>query len=145
MIDGSGLFAEENGWAAQGRPFDAGKVDYNFSVPFAELPQDSPVKFELSHWNGAVAAILVDGEQIGAIGWKGDSVDLSDSIASAAAQNVEALALTVRVYGTPKNLFGPHHAGKLRGSAWPGSFHSAPQLQPRGSGYDVIEYGLFAE
>ena len=144
-VDGSGLYTTEFGWAAQGRPFYAGKVDYNFAVPVSELAQDRPVQFQLSAWNGAVAAILIDGKQIGAIGWKDESVDLSTSIKDAVAHNKDVLELTVRVYGTPKNLFGPHHAGKLRGSAWPGSFHSAPQRQPRGSAYDVIEYGLFAK
>ena len=145
LTDGSGLYEQEDGWATQGRPFYADKVDYNFAIPLSKLPQENPVKFKLSSWRGSVAAILVDGKQIGAIGWKGDSVDLSEAIRAAASQNKDALSLTIRVYGTPKNLFGPHHAGKLRGSAWPGSFHTAPQKQPAGSAYDVIEYGLFAE
>ena len=145
LTDSSGLYVQESGWAAQGRPFYAGKVDYTFSVPLDIISQDRPVHFKLSRWRGAVAAILVDGKQVGAIGWKGDEVDLTDAVRAVNSQNQNSLTLTIRVYGTPKNLFGPHHAGKLRGSAWPGSFHSAPQKQPAGSAYDVIEYGLFAE
>lgn len=144
-VDGSGLYLQEVGWASQGRPFYAGRVNYVFSVPLDSLPQDRSIQFQLSKWRGAVATISVNDEQIGSIGWKDESVDLTDAIKAAKAQNKENLELTVGVYGTPKNLFGPHHAGQLRGSAWPGSFHSAPASQPSGSAYDVIEYGLFAE
>lgn len=148
-IDGSGLDIPQCGWASQGRPFYAGAVDYRFNLDLSALSADKkPILFELPHrtcWNGAVAVILINDEQIGSIGWQGESVDLSSSIERAIANKDTSLTLTVRVYGTPKNLFGPHHAGKLRGSAWPGSFHGAPQTQPAGSSYDVIEYGLFAD
>ncbi|MDR0703696.1 MAG: hypothetical protein LBF88_01780, partial [Planctomycetaceae bacterium] len=49
----------------------------------------------------------------------------------------------VIIYGTPKNLFGPHHAGAMRGQAWPNAFHRAPEHQPSGASYDTIGYGLF--
>jgi hypothetical protein len=49
----------------------------------------------------------------------------------------------VIVYGTLKNLLGPHHNGPLRGSAWPASFEAAPPAPPAGANYDVIAYGLF--
>lgn len=146
LIDGSGLETIREGWAAQGRPFYAGAVDYQFDLDVAKLAAEKRVLFELSQhelWSGAVAAILIDDEQIGAVGWSGDSVDLTSHIHAAADKNVGSIKLTVRVYGTPKNLFGPHHAGKVRGSAWPGSFHGAPEKQPSGDQYDVIEYGLF--
>ncbi|MGC9329025.1 MAG: hypothetical protein ACP5I1_15420, partial [Candidatus Hinthialibacter sp.] len=52
--------------------------------------------------------------------------------------------ISVVVFGSLKNLLGPHHAGKLRGSAWPGSFWRHPDGgQPNGGEYDVIGYGLF--
>ncbi|MBQ4081051.1 MAG: hypothetical protein II596_10245, partial [Thermoguttaceae bacterium] len=146
IVDGSGLETIREGWAAQGRPFYAGAVDYQFDLDVAKLAPEKRVLFELSQhdlWSGAVAAILVNDAQIGAIGWSGESVDLTSHIRAAADKNVGSIKLTVRVYGTPKNLFGPHHAGKLRGSAWPGSFHGAPEKQPAGDRYDVIEYGLF--
>ena len=148
VSDGSGMEAQENGWAAQGRPFYAGAVDYKFALTLDGSDNNRPTVFELSDhslWNGAVAAILLDDEQIGAIGWDGDSVDLTPYLADAIASEKKELTLTVRLYGTPKNLFGPHHAGKLRGSAWPGSFHAAPVKQPSGKAYDVIEYGLFGK
>ncbi len=145
-VDGSGLSVANPGWAAQGYPFYAGAVDYDFVLKTADLANEEQVLVELperSRWEAAVVAILVDGAQVGAIGWQGESVNITSVIQNAVKANNAEVKLTFRVYGTPKNLFGPHHAGQLRGSAWPGSFHGAPAQQPSGSDYDVIEYGLF--
>ena len=143
-IDGSGLYSDDYGWAAQGYPFYAGAVDYLFRLPVPDgtVP---PTEISIDRWDGAVAAILVDGKQVGAIGWKAETVDIASALQKAADAGQDACELVVRVYGTPKNLFGPHHAGKVRGSAWPGSFHGAPAKQPRGDAYDVINYGLFLD
>lgn len=148
LVDGSGLETSARGWAAQGRPFYSGAVDYTATVEKSELPNDAPLLFALpeirERWNGAVAAILVDGRQVGSIAFPTETVDLTQAVADA-LKSESTFDLTVRVYGTPKNQFGPHHAGKLRGSAWPGSFHGAPATQPSGRDYDVIEYGFFAD
>ncbi|MBE7558991.1 hypothetical protein HS125_08605 [bacterium] len=54
--------------------------------------------------------------------------------------------VSVLVYGSLKNLLGPHHAGKVRGSAWPNMFQRAPESgQPPGSAYDVLAYGLMED
>ena len=46
--------------------------------------------------------------------------------------------------GTLKNTLGPHHAGELRGAAWPHMFQRGPETgPPPGSQYDTIGYGLF--
>ncbi|MBR6436589.1 MAG: hypothetical protein IKS45_08795, partial [Thermoguttaceae bacterium] len=88
-------------------------------------------------WNGAVAVVLVNGEKVGTIALRDDKVDITDALHNGENE------VTVRIYGTPKNLYGPHHAGRLRGSAWPGSFHGAPATTPPGAAYDFIPYGLF--
>ena len=144
-VDRSGVDKPIPGWASQGYPFFAGAVDYRFSVSTDGLTESQPIQVSLERWEGAVAAVLVDDVQYGAIGWKGEVVDISAPIREAVGKNKPSVELTVRVYGTPKNLFGPHHAGKLRGSAWPSSFHVGPKEQPSGRTYDVIEYGLFFE
>ncbi len=144
--DGSGLEDRREGWAAHGRPFYAGAVDYQFELNLTDFANQE-VYFVMPgndrQWRGAVAAILFNDKQIGSIGWEGESVNLTSSIEDALAAREKTALLSIRIYGTPKNLFGPHHAGQLRGSAWPGSFHDAPVKQPAGSSYDVIEYGLY--
>lgn len=146
IVDGSGLAIPRYGWATQGRPFYSGAVDYKFELTTSDYPCDNQTVFELpdrNKWDGAVVVLFANEKQIGSIGWSGERIDLTSVLSEAHEAGQDKISLTVRVYGTPKNLFGPHHAGQLRGSAWPSSFHSAPKQQPSGSSYDVIEYGLF--
>jgi hypothetical protein len=96
-----------------------------------QLP-DSP-----SGWYGATARVMVNGNGAGFIISAPWSVEVTKFVKQGKND------ISVQVYGTPKNLLGPHHAGRLRGSAWPGSFHQSPANQPSGSAYDVIGYGLF--
>ena len=137
-VNGAGLeTTTSNGWAGLGAPFYSGAVDYTQTIAktagktVVQLP---PIR---EGWNGAVAVVLVDGEKVGTIALKYDSVDITSALKDGEND------VTVRIYGTPKNLYGPHHSGRLRGSAWPGSFHGAPATMPAGVRYDVIPYGLF--
>jgi len=141
LVDGSGLgrSAVEQGWHRQGMPFYAGKVEYSrtFNIDknegkyYVKLP-DSP-----TGWYGTTARVLVNGTSAGFVVSAPWTVDVTPFIKTGKNE------IAVQVYGTPKNLLGPHHAGKVRGSAWPGSFQRGPDKQPTGSAYDVIGCGLF--
>jgi len=141
LVDGSGLSREENtqGWHRQGMPFYSNKVEYSRSFEIenvagtyrVQLP-DSP-----NGWYGATAKVVVNGNDAGYVVSAPWSVDVTKPIKQGNND------ISVQVYGTPKNLLGPHHSGRLRGSAWPRAFHQAPATQPAGSAYDVIGYGLF--
>jgi len=141
LVDGSGLGRGENaqGWHRQGMPFYSDKVEYSRSFEIenvsgtyrVQLP-DSP-----TGWYGATAKVVVNGNDAGYVVSAPWSVDVTEFIKQGSNE------VSVQVYGTPKNLLGPHHSGRLRGSAWPGSFHRAPERQPPGAAYDVIGYGLF--
>lgn len=139
IVDGSGQSRRRIGWASQGSPFYQGRVGYTFELPIANFPFTRNVRFELSEWDGVVTSF----NNNKAIGWKMDSIDLTDELQNSALKGDENVIIQARIYGSPKNLFGPHHAGSIRGSAWPGHFHQAPSTPPSGSSYDVIEYGLF--
>ena len=143
VVDGSGLEETKIGWASLGMPFYADAIDYNFRLSIDSIPNVEKVLLNLDDWDGALAVVLYKDQILGKIGWYGQTLDLTNVIQQARDESHKEMDLTVRVYGTPKNLLGPHHAGKLRGSAWPGSFHQAPERQPTGTSYDVIEYGLF--
>ena len=137
-VNGSGLeINRSNGWASLGAPFYSGAADYSNTIVKSNEKTVVAMPPIRDGWNGAVAAVLVNGKQVGTIALREDAVDITDALQDGENE------VAVRVYATPKNLFGPHHAGRLRGSAWPGSFHKAPANMPPGSRYDVIEYGLF--
>jgi len=92
----------------------------------------------LGSWLGSVAKVLVNGQQPGYIASQPWELDVTDSIK--AGENT----IEVVVIGTLKNTLGPHHAGTLRGAAWPHMFQRGPENgPPPGSSYDTISYGLF--
>ena len=79
----------------------------------------------------------VNNRKAGYIGWQPWRLDVTGFVRS--GENV----ITVVVFGSLKNLLGPHHRGAVRGSAWPGFFlHEMDKGQPPGDQYDVIGYGL---
>jgi len=84
-----------------------------------------------------VAKVIVNGEEAGHIGYAPWECDISQFVKSGRNE------IRVVVVGTPKNLLGPHHAGTMRGTAWPSAFWQAPTNPPSGNSYDVIGYGMF--
>ncbi|MFW5835366.1 MAG: hypothetical protein ACOCU3_00270 [bacterium] len=51
----------------------------------------------------------------------------------------------VIVYGSHKNLLGPHHNVGRRGITTPWDFKRAPDIQPPGEEYDQLDYGLMED
>ncbi|MDR2675345.1 MAG: hypothetical protein LBC18_10925 [Opitutaceae bacterium] len=145
LVDGSGpgVFSPAQGWNLQGMPFYSDKVVYTRIFDIASVNRASTDYFvqlppSPSGWYGATARVVVNGRQAGFVmsaPWRVKATDLLRDGAN---------EISVEVYGTPKNLLGPHHVGHVRGTAWPAHFQSAPKNQPSGAAYDNIGYGLFA-
>jgi hypothetical protein len=92
----------------------------------------------LGSWRGSVAKVIVNGHSAGYITHQPWECDVTEQIKP--GKNV----IEVVVIGTLKNTLGPHHAGALRGAAWPHMFQRGPETgQPPGAAYDTIGYGLF--
>ena len=122
-------------WKKQGRPCYHGRVTYTQEYNIKN--KDARYAVELADWEGTVARVDVNGEEAGYIGWAPWRLDITDKIQSGKNQ------VTVTVFGSLKNLLGPHHAGPIRGRAWPHIFRQNPKEgQPEGSAYDVMDYGL---
>ncbi|MDR1925938.1 MAG: hypothetical protein LBQ66_16340 [Planctomycetaceae bacterium] len=145
IVDGSGFGVglSKYGWNRQGMPFYAGKVEYkkNFVITSNDESSDDTSKryfVKLNDWYGATAEIRVNDKSEGYIVSAPFQLDVTSKILSGENE------VSVIVYGTPKNLLGPHHNGSGRGSAWPSNFQRAPENQPSGDAYDSIDYGLFA-
>ena len=91
-------------------------------------------------WNGSVAAVRVNGKEAGIIGWQPYELDITEFRAGADSNRIDVV-----VYGTLKNLLGPHHNVRGKGIVTPWSFKYAPEVQPSGDKYDLEEYGLFED
>ena len=101
-------------------------------------PPEGHYRVELKGWFGSVAKVIVNGQLAGYIGYRPWECDVTKWI-KPGRNTVEVV-----IIGTLKNTLGPHHAGELRGAAWPHMFQKGPKTgPPPGSQYDTIDYGLF--
>ncbi|MBN2411160.1 hypothetical protein JXQ31_05655 [candidate division KSB1 bacterium] len=123
-------------WNEQGLPFYADGVAYSKTY---KLSAGKNYKVSLSGWNGSVAEVRVNEKSAGIIGWQPYEVDISAFVKDGDND------IKVVVYGTLKNLLGPHHNVRNRGIVTPWSFKYAPEIQPKGLEYDVLEYGLYSD
>ncbi len=135
-VDGSGVRASPVAWNRQGHPFYAAGVRYRQKLPVAE--PGGKYSVVLPSWHGSVAKVIVNGELAGYIAYRPWECDVTERIKP--GENT----IDVVVIGTLKNTLGPHHAGRLRGAAWPHMFQRGPETgPPPGNSYDTIGYGLF--
>jgi hypothetical protein len=135
-VDGSGLAPRRAGWNRLGHPFYHEAVAYRQA--YLVKKKTGRYSLQLNSWNGSVARVLVNGKPAGHIVSAPWECDITKSLRR--GENT----LEVQVVGTLKNLLGPHHAGRARGSAWPGMFQQGPaDGPPAGAQYDTIAYGLF--
>ena len=128
-------------WADMGRPFYSDRIGYTkaFRIPVSAANGTS-YKVKLGRWQGALAEIAVDGKQAGTIAFPPYELDLANGLTPGVHE------VRVVVYGTLKNLLGPHHNSPPRGMAWPGNFQkSPPGGRPPGSEYDLRPYGLIED
>jgi hypothetical protein len=124
-------------WKQQGLPFYANTVSYSGTYRFAAT--GGRVTVQLGDWHGTVAEVLVNGASAGIIGWQPYELDVT-SLVRKGDNRIEVV-----VYGSLKNLLGPHHGKINRGLTGPGSFHNAPAAQPAGTTYDLEPYGLMED
>jgi len=123
-------------WKMQHMPFYSQSVVYSKTI---EKPATGKVKVKLNHWKGTVAEVKVNGENAGIIGWAPNELEISDLLKEGENQ------VEVIVTGSLKNLMGPHHMNPEPGFVTPWSFINAPQHQPSGSEYDMLDYGLLED
>lgn len=124
-------------WKEQRLPFYSHSISYSRAIDLGRAP--SHAKVQLGKWNGTMAEVLVNGKSAGVIGCQPYEADIS-KFARAGSNQVEVV-----VYGSLKNLLGPHHGKINRGLASPWSFRNAPAQPPAGSEYDLEAYGLFED
>lgn len=121
-------------WNKQGLPFYGQVVAYSKNV---EVKVESEYVITLNDWNGTVAEVLINGEHQGII--QAPPYELKVTLPYG-KHDVE-----VRIAGSLKNTFGPHHNFTTPGIVTPWSFKFAPDSQPHGEQYDLLEYGLMED
>jgi hypothetical protein len=124
-------------WKEQGLPMYPDAVSY--SRTFQLKRGSGRFKVRLGSWHGTLAEVRVNGKPAGVIGWQPYELDITGLAANGSNR------IDVMVYGSLKNLLGPHHGKITKGLVSPGSFRSAPAQPPAGAAYDLEGYGLMDE
>ena len=123
-------------WNWQGLPHYPDAVSYGKTI---QVDERQRMVIKLNAWKGTVAEVQVNGQKACTVGWQPYECDISESI------QIGANHVDVIVYGSLKNLLGPHHNDPVQGFVTPWSFFNAPENQPPGDMYDTLEYGLFED
>lgn len=124
-------------WKSQDLPFYSDVVSYRQT--FQIDSRDNWYKIRLGKWLGTVAEVKVNGQSAGIIGWVPSELDVSKFL------RIGQNEVEVLVYGSLKNLFGPHHGKFNPGLIGSWLWRTAPEHTPPGSEYNLIGYGLFEE
>jgi hypothetical protein len=124
-------------WKDQGFPFYSEQVAYSKIFTRDETLERYFLK--LNNWNGTVAEVWINESKAGIIAWPPHELEISPWIKDGVNR------VTVRVTGSLKNLLGPHHNNPRKGLVTPWSFFYAPDKQPAGNDYDLLDYGLFKD
>jgi len=121
-------------WKEQGYPFYSDAVDY--STSFDLMNTNQAVSLEFGAWKGTVASVSLNGQNAGQIFAPPYELRLDEFLEQGTNQ------VTIRVYGSLKNVFGPHHRPGIPGFVSPWSFKYADKEQPPGEEYHTLDYGL---
>ena len=124
-------------WKEQGYPFYSDRVSYIKTEFFSEIPERAVL--QLGKWKGTVSEVRVNNELAGIVQQPPYSADITKHLLSGENK------IEVTVYGSLKNLLGPHHNVTRYGIVTPWSFKYAPPVQPPGKSYDLFDYGLMEE
>jgi len=126
---------EHGPWDEQGLPMYPYGISYEQSYDFAPGNSTTSYAVRLPEWLGTVAEVRVNGQSAGIIGWKPYELEVTNLLQKG-SNDVEVI-----VYGSLKNLLGPHHSQEEPGFVTPGSF-GGPRTQPQGLDYNTLGYGL---
>ncbi|MBN1984750.1 MAG: hypothetical protein JW761_00535 [Prolixibacteraceae bacterium] len=121
-------------WKNQGMPFYGQTVAYAKKV---QVKLETEFLVELNGWEGTVAEILVDEKHQGILYRKPYKMKVTVPYG--------IHDIKVKITGSNKNTFGPHHHFTTPGLVTPWSFKTAPEIQPPGREYDLIDYGLMED
>ncbi|MFW6277359.1 MAG: hypothetical protein ACOC1J_01715, partial [Prolixibacteraceae bacterium] len=127
---------ETGSWQKQGMPFYSESVRYSKEL---DAEAGKKYKIKLNDWEGTVARVYVDDEQVGIIGWPPYEFNLTPYLEEGNH------TVAVEVVGSLKNLLGPHHGNMREGIVTPWSWFFGPRNMPPGDDYHHLDYGLMED
>lgn len=132
----NGTLSTLGSWKDQGYPFYAQRVLY--TQKYNTLQSDKTYSVKLNHWNGTMAVVYLNGENVGLITAPPFRLKLPATLKP--GENI----ISIEVIGSLKNTFGFFY--KSNANKWiigPGDFDVAPATLPSIGQYYLLDYGLF--
>jgi len=123
-------------WKDQLMPFYAHDVSYKKSF---KRPESAKVAVQLGDWKGTVATVKVNDRHAGILYHAPYKMEITKWLKD--GENSVEVVIT----GSLKNQLGPHHNDPVIGLVTPWSFFFAPEHQPSGNSYDLLDYGLMED
>ncbi|NMC40237.1 MAG: hypothetical protein GYA43_03545, partial [Bacteroidales bacterium] len=123
-------------WKEQGMPFYPWGVTY--SMEYAVGKPEGHFILSLGDWYGTVAEVKVNENYKNLIAFPPYQLDITEQI----REGVNKIEVTV--FGSNKNLHGPHFNDPRPGLVAPGNFRNV-KTYPAGKDYQLIDYGLMED
>lgn len=123
-------------WKEQGYPFYY--TDFSYIHNYNIRNNKSRYVVELSHWEGTVAEVIVNGNSAGILFVEPYRLDISSYVVPG---NNE---IEVKITGSLKNLLGPFHSEAKLGRATPTYWRNSGSYPP-GCEYNLLNYGLMED
>lgn len=149
VVGNFGVAAQEKGWKLvpaaplglgswkdQNLPFYSDTVSYSRGY---RLKRGGRYTVRLAQWKGTLVEVKVNGKSAGVIGWQPYELEVGKFVKDGENR------IDVVVYGSRKNLYGPHYVKLGLGLVGPGEFRVAPSHMPPGASYDLDSYGLMED
>ena len=87
----------------QGLPFYAGRIQFKAPLPALEVGCGCRIFVRIDHLDGVAADVLVDGHKVGCFVSHPLKIDITEALLAGGRE------LTLVLYGSLRNLLGPHH------------------------------------
>ena len=94
------------------------------------------LRIAVPDWCGTVVKILVDGQPVGHVAFPPYELETGEPLAPGDHE------LTLEIFGSLRNLMGPHFVKGLGMCSTPATFEEFPAKPINGDAYDLAAYGL---
>jgi len=124
-------------WKQQGIPMYGQEVVYTKKLNVDDLARHS-YYVELNEWKGTAAIVFVNNKMVALVALPPYRCDITSFLKK--GNNI----IEVKVIGSLKNVFGPHHNKPKPGLVSPWHWRYV-QKYPPGNEYDLYDYGLMED
>ncbi|MCS7181093.1 MAG: hypothetical protein NZ891_07080, partial [bacterium] len=126
-------------WTEQGFPFYSGNLGYIYRLEKIELRENEKVFIKMPDFRGVAVRILIDGNEVGIIGWPPYEIDITDFV-----KEKENSELIIEILGHRRNSHGPLHYFE-KWPVWTGPYQFISEGNQWTDKYQLVPCGLMKD